>query len=272
MSRRRREYAVNQLTQGSRTIQFVEGIVISRISRGYVIDVKGVGKFQISDRGHLIRHKRYSYERRILENFIIGNIQPLLLSLKGHIVFHANVVLIGTKAVALMGPSGFGKTSLSVSLLMKGCKLLSDNLCQLDRCRRKYIVKSYLPYLSVTNENPFIDALGKTIYEGPIKKWIRLKKEFFQASPAPLIVLYSLRHGKRLHLETLHDTRAVQALVENSYKLASIFDIEKLQAEMQTLAGLVTSGEFNVKALYVPRGLNNIEKAAKMILRDVRED
>jgi len=244
---------------------------ILRDTRGYTVDVKDIGKFQISNRGRLLRYDTYTTNNRLIESFIAGNITPLLFSLKGLVVLHSAVVLIGNEAVALMAPSGYGKTSLSVSLLNRGCKLLSDDLCRIRHRGKKVTAQSNEPYLSVPNSNPLLNGLGAVVYRGPVKSWVKLKPKFYYHHEASLSLVYSLRRGKRLRIETLHDAEALQSLVMNAYKLASIFDMEKLHAEMQTLARLINDG-LKVKTLYVPRGWNNIEKAAKMILRDVREN
>ena len=248
-----------------------QSLVFSRSPKGYVVDVKRLGKFEISDDGQLTNYEAYTSDNMLVEGFIIGNIEPLLLSLRGHIVLHASVVLVGKSAVALMGPSGYGKTSVSTALLMHGCKLLSDDACRVEHGNNGSEAAPFQPYLSVPNSNPFIKSLGEVIHDGSLKKWMRVKDELFHDSPAPLTVIYNLKRGKTLHIKPLQGARAVQALLRNTYRSASIFDMEKLYGEMQTLATLVEDG-LDVRSLYIPRGWNYVRRAAGMILRDVAEN
>ena len=58
-----------------------------------------------------------------------GQVLGLFLRRKGDLVLHANVVARRGEAVALVGPTGAGKTTVTRALLDAGYSFMSDDLC-----------------------------------------------------------------------------------------------------------------------------------------------
>lgn len=63
---------------------------------------------------------------------LAGNALSFLLSLAGHAVLHAGAVDVGGSAVAAIGPSGVGKSTLTAWLCAAGGRLVSDDVLRLD--------------------------------------------------------------------------------------------------------------------------------------------
>jgi hypothetical protein len=67
------------------------------------------------------------------QRFLVGRILPWASLLRGHEVFHASAVRIGDGAVAVIGPSGAGKTSIAVQLVLRGAGFITDDVLALER-------------------------------------------------------------------------------------------------------------------------------------------
>lgn len=59
-------------------------------------------------------------------------VQPLLLSLRGEPIFHGGAVALDDVAIAFLGPSGRGKSTLTTAFARRGCAFLSDDCLHLD--------------------------------------------------------------------------------------------------------------------------------------------
>ncbi|MRR12527.1 hypothetical protein EG835_08705, partial [bacterium] len=57
---------------------------------------------------------------------------PFALALRGHVVLHASAVEAGGGAVAFVGESGIGKSTLARELGALGCRVLSDDLLRVE--------------------------------------------------------------------------------------------------------------------------------------------
>lgn len=65
-----------------------------------------------------------------LEHLQLNQVLPLVLSAQGRAVFHASAVVVAGDAVAFLGESGRGKSTLATHLALKGAPLLTDDgLC-----------------------------------------------------------------------------------------------------------------------------------------------
>ena len=67
------------------------------------------------------------------QRFLVGRILPWASLLRGREVFHASAARIGDRAVAVVGPSGAGKTSIAVQLVLRGAGFLTDDVLALER-------------------------------------------------------------------------------------------------------------------------------------------
>jgi len=61
------------------------------------------------------------------QHLYLNQVLPLVLSKLGKQVFHASAVEIGAGAVAFLGESGRGKSTLAASLAVSGCRFLTDD-------------------------------------------------------------------------------------------------------------------------------------------------
>jgi hypothetical protein len=67
------------------------------------------------------------------QRFLVGRVLPWAAILRGLEVFHASAVAIDGRAVAFVGPSGAGKTSLAIRLVLGGAAFMTDDVLALDK-------------------------------------------------------------------------------------------------------------------------------------------
>jgi hypothetical protein len=66
------------------------------------------------------------------QRLLIAQVLPFAAVLRGLEVMHAGAVALGGAAVALLGPSGAGKTSLAMALCRRGARFLADDVLTLE--------------------------------------------------------------------------------------------------------------------------------------------
>jgi hypothetical protein len=66
------------------------------------------------------------------ERLVVAQVLPLAAVLRGMEVLHASAVALGTVAVAFLGASGAGKTTIAGRLVSRGAALVTDDVLALD--------------------------------------------------------------------------------------------------------------------------------------------
>jgi hypothetical protein len=66
------------------------------------------------------------------QRFLVGRCLPLAALLRGYELLHAGAVEIGDGVVAIIGPSGAGKTSLTLHLVLHGATFFTDDVLALE--------------------------------------------------------------------------------------------------------------------------------------------
>jgi hypothetical protein len=67
------------------------------------------------------------------QRFLVGRVLPWAAILSGLEAFHASAVELDGRAAAFVGPSGAGKTSLAIRLVLGGAGFLTDDVLAIDR-------------------------------------------------------------------------------------------------------------------------------------------
>jgi hypothetical protein len=68
-----------------------------------------------------------------VEHLYLNQVMPLALSKQGKLVFHASAIETGDSAIAFMGESGRGKSTLATSFATTGCRFLTDDALLLEK-------------------------------------------------------------------------------------------------------------------------------------------
>jgi hypothetical protein len=100
---------------------------------GYRLYARDFGLALISPDGALVHCAPPSIEPWRWQQFLVGRVLPWAALLRGFEVFHASAVRVGEEAVAFVGPSGAGKTSLALQLVLRGAGFFADDVLALDR-------------------------------------------------------------------------------------------------------------------------------------------
>ena len=99
-----------------------------REAGGYRLRFPDLADFQVAaDALSVVCRPAHCVSRRTTEHLYLNQVWPLLLSKRGHLVFHAAAVEIGEHAIAFMGASGRGKSTLAASFAGNGYRLLTDD-------------------------------------------------------------------------------------------------------------------------------------------------
>lgn len=95
---------------------------------GYLFRVKGSGWFHVTSDGRFVRCAPVRTSRGRWQRSLIGQVLPFVAVLRGLETYHASAVSVEGGAFAFVGGSGSGKSSLALSLVMRGARLITDDV------------------------------------------------------------------------------------------------------------------------------------------------
>jgi hypothetical protein len=113
-----------------------DGSVIFRIeahpATGYLISGPEYGAHLLSADGRRLRCTPEGCADDAWQRLLIAQVLPFATLLRGLEVFHASAAVLEAGAVALIGPSGAGKTSVALELCHRGASFLADDVLALE--------------------------------------------------------------------------------------------------------------------------------------------
>jgi hypothetical protein len=161
---------------------------------------------------------------RNIRLFLLGSALGGILHQRGLLPLHANAIEIDGRAVAFMGHSGAGKSTMAAWFLDRGSRVLADDVCvvTMDESGRPFAHRG-IPRLRLWREA--IEVSGRAVedYElsfDDMDKYNVPTPRPDDAGPLPLDHVYLLRkaEGGASGIRRLEGVEAVDALVANTYR------------------------------------------------------
>ena len=99
-----------------------------RSGEDYVLRFPELADFDVSADGtRVVAHPAPESDAVTVEHLYINQLVPLALSRQGRPAFHASVVAIDGGAIAFLGTTGMGKSTLAASFSLEGIAFLTDD-------------------------------------------------------------------------------------------------------------------------------------------------
>lgn len=157
--------------------------------------------------------------------FLLGTAMGIVLHQRGLMPLHANAIEIDGSAVAFMGPSGYGKSTLADWFTRQGYRMVADDVCAIRLEGGVPMVEPGIPRLRLWEDalvarGSTTDGLTRSFSGDPATRKFDfpLPVEAGTAAALPLAAVYLLDRGPSLRLEPLSGLAAAQALFAHTYR------------------------------------------------------
>ena len=237
-------------------------------------------RFWVSKNGRRILYEKMTASKKNPQPFISPliflqtNVFSFSLIKLGFEVFHASCVGSESQAVAFLGESGYGKSTLAASFLKQGFPLLTDDVLAL---RKKGVGFWTPPGVSQIKLWP---AIARRMLKSPVpagkmspiaKKWILpLKSAVMGKKNFKVGLIYVLwprfkgKHGIRIR--SLKPQESVISLIKSSHNLV-LQDSKRLQKQMIFASEIVK--KVRIRAVSFPMDLKKIPLVQQKLQEDI---
>lgn len=221
-----------------------------RTANGLKIRFPNLVDFEIASDGAVINcSPGGGISNATIEHLYLNQVLPLVLSKLGKRVFHGSAVEAEERALAFLGGSGIGKSTLAANFAARGYRFLTDDAIVLEPTGDGYLVQPGHPSLrlwddsheltlksDVSSGRP-VDYSPKThIASGPSLPHCdreRLLQSAYFLGPREIA-------GERIHFERLSPAEALIEWAKNSF-LLDIEDRVLVGAHFDKIAALANS-------------------------------
>lgn len=181
-----------------------------------------VGAFVVRDGNEIIVAPNPDVDAQLLRQPLLGIVLSAIIQQRGWLALHASAVVVDGAAVAFMGHSGWGKSTLAAALYGRGYQFIADDLIvlQVDDQGRPFVQPGF-PQMKLHPESAATalgddgDQLPRLIDGYP--KRARRTDDGFVHQPMPLKHVYVLGAGPMLEIEVLDPQQALVHLITHSY-------------------------------------------------------
>jgi hypothetical protein len=174
------------------------------------------------------------------QRVLISKVIPSISVMRGYEALHAASVDSSGGVLAIMAPSGTGKSTLAGELLRRGDSLFADDQLTLDYGVDGMVAHPGTPHMNFPEaDSPGIDPgdLGSTLAVLGGERWVAVRN--LTAEPRPVRMLCLLERGSGLDLDL--EVLAPNPLLLAPYMLGLSMDAERQRARFALYADLMGS-------------------------------
>ncbi len=166
----------------------------------------------------------------LLRSLILGQAMGILLHQRGYLVLHGSSVKICDKAVAFIGYSGYGKSTIAASLNSKGYPFITDDILVIDLKKKVPFVLPSFPRIKLRNDILKLIKDDKECFQKihpKYNKYSYVIEENFCENPTPLKTIYVIGKGEDNCIIPLSNQNALIELIKQSYMINLFNNYEK---------------------------------------------
>jgi hypothetical protein len=149
--------------------RFTDGeshFTVRRGERGYWLSFDEFGRYAVSLDGREAQCEADAVPVERCERFLFAQVLPLAAVLQGLDVLHASAVAWDGGAVAFLGASGAGKTTVATRLMARGARLITDDALALGLAGGQVIAHPGPPFVAIAATDAAL-AAGPAEWMGP---------------------------------------------------------------------------------------------------------
>lgn len=151
---------------------------------GYRLFARGYGTCQLAPDGASLLGAACDAGSWQWQRFLGGRCLPTAAMLRGYEVLHASTVAFAEEAVAIVGPTGAGKTSLAVRLTLNGAGFVTDDVLALGVAQERLVAHAGLGLLGLRDVEYARLSLEERDALGPPVERSGPDKQQFARAPA----------------------------------------------------------------------------------------
>ena len=212
----------------------------------------------------------------VFQSYLLSQVLSFALVRRGIEPLHATAVVVGGRAVALLGDCGTGKSSLAAAFVQAGHRLLTDDLLVLREQEERFVAQPGPPRIKLFPEvaRTLLESHPGAVPMNPATRKLIIPLGADQAAqePAPLEAMYVLRRPRRsvaaLRPSIRRFTRRA-AFIELTRGAFNLLIVESDRLERQFDLATRLAARIPVRSLSYPRDLGRIFEVRESILREL---
>ena len=247
--------------------------------QGYLLRFTDLADFVVSADGtRICCHPLADATDESIRHLLLDQVIPRAMTRRGQLVLHASAVELADGAVAFLGRTGAGKSTLTAALASEGHPLVTDDCLTLDDDGDRLAAVPSYPGVRLWPDA--MAAVGGSETAGPRVAHYTPKRRLafadggrFRDAPLPLARVYLLEapapdsDAQPVRLEPLSARAAFEAIIKHVYRL-DITDPQTLRNEFDRAGRLVE--QVPVTRLSFTRDFGLLAEVRGAILADAR--
>lgn len=232
----------------------------------------GVGKFLIRHGKEILIDQEPNIDAKILSPCILGSAMSVLLQQRGFLVLHASCVVINNSAVAFLGNSGEGKSTICSAFHTCGHKILTDDVMAVRIEQDGIWVVPSIPEIKLRSDS----AALMNYREGTLspihpltKKVVHQIQSGFLTQPVPLKQIYVLAKGEQNQIQPLSSQNAFIELVRHTRAVKTLRSQALEQAHFQKCVTLAQN--VNISKLFRKFTLSDIFNVVELVEKHLQK-
>jgi hypothetical protein len=202
----------------------------------------------------------------VVRTHVLGAAMACVLRQRGCLVLHASCVAKGERAIAFLGGSGWGKSTLALLFHRQGYSLLTDDVMAIQMDQPVPLVVPSFPEVKLLPDAAA--AVGMSDESVPMLQSLSYKSiqrldQQFAAHPIPLAHLYILRVGEVRNISRVPGPLAFTELIQHSRATKTMADRAFMKQHFHQCSALVKTVPFSY--LQRPRSLEQLPELIALI-------
>jgi hypothetical protein len=189
----------------------------------FLLCLPGVATYYVRDGAEIVIDCEADAPELDVRSYLMGNLFAVLCHQRGLLPLHASAIATPRGAVAFLGTSGAGKSSMVAFLSRRGYRVLADDICLIDPAAPQHQrVLPVAPWLKLWSTT--LEAMGESshglsrIFSDDEKYRYALQQPEVPTRLAELILLERAESPAEVSFERLAPAHALHAMLDLTYQ------------------------------------------------------